>query len=368
MSLTLNSAEIERLSRAIQLLTSPLTFPSADEWRLAVNREIKPLLGADTAGFLLPVADGLALFSEEHDPAELARYPDFPPPPLIDGTCLWEHMVKQGVVTLSTSYGANYPLYLNSEYYQEYAGANGAHDTLASAVSLGGVDARGMASLHFWHARPDGPQFGARERSILQLLHPALRAGAEAYTLWGRERLAVVELLEDMGQAAMICDSAVRILHQTASLERVLGEDPEGAVLRSEMLAVASMAMRRKGTDLSRTIRASCAAPFIRVRTSYAVYQISTTVYGSPATDPQGLILVALERCTPLPRSNDLLKKEFGLTPAEIRVARLIGEGHSNADIAQQLFISPHTARRHTERIMVKLKARSRAEVGPKLL
>lgn len=368
MSLKLSSGEIEQLSDAMELLISPLAFVSADDWRRAVNRQIKRLVGADTAGFLLPVAEGLMLYSEEHDPAELARYPDFPPPPLVDGTPLWEHMVKAGVVTLSTSYGRDYGLYLNSEYYQEYAGANGAHDTLASTVSLGGSDVRGMACLHFWHERPDGVLFGERERAILRLLLPSLRAGAEAYSLWGAERRALETMLDEMRQAVMICDPRGAPVHQTTALGQLLGRDPEAPVLRSEMLAAASLLARTRRPNADAGIGTACAAPFIRVRTTQAAYQLSAIFYGGPSAGSQRLILVTIERCTPAPRSDESLREEFGLTPAESRVARLIGEGRSNADIAQHLFISPHTARRHTERVMIKLKVRSRAEVGPKLL
>jgi DNA-binding CsgD family transcriptional regulator len=39
----------------------------------------------------------------------------------------------------------------------------------------------------------------------------------------------------------------------------------------------------------------------------------------------------------------------------------------SNAEIAKELYISPHTARRHTERIMQKVGIHSRAEIVAKL-
>lgn len=57
------------------------------------------------------------------------------------------------------------------------------------------------------------------------------------------------------------------------------------------------------------------------------------------------------------------LRDRFGLTPAEARVARLLAEGRRNDDVARLLFISPHTARRHTERILHKMHVHSRAEV-----
>jgi DNA-binding CsgD family transcriptional regulator len=51
------------------------------------------------------------------------------------------------------------------------------------------------------------------------------------------------------------------------------------------------------------------------------------------------------------------------LTPGERRVARLVGEGQSNADIAAGLFLSPRTVQSHVSRILAKLELSSRVEV-----
>ena len=57
--------------------------------------------------------------------------------------------------------------------------------------------------------------------------------------------------------------------------------------------------------------------------------------------------------------------RRLRLTRREGEVAALLAGGGSNADIATALGISPHTARRHTESVMLKLRARTRAQVGP---
>lgn len=58
------------------------------------------------------------------------------------------------------------------------------------------------------------------------------------------------------------------------------------------------------------------------------------------------------------------LYNRFRLTRREAQVAALLAEGRSNAAVAAALSLSPHTARHHTESILVKLRAHSRAEVG----
>jgi DNA-binding CsgD family transcriptional regulator len=57
----------------------------------------------------------------------------------------------------------------------------------------------------------------------------------------------------------------------------------------------------------------------------------------------------------------------YGLTRREHEVARLLAQGKSNAAIAQELRISAHTARHHTQRVLAKLAVHSRAEAGAKL-
>ena len=61
------------------------------------------------------------------------------------------------------------------------------------------------------------------------------------------------------------------------------------------------------------------------------------------------------------------MRVQYGLTFREAEVARLLIQGQSNSAIAQQLRISPHTARHHTQRILSKLGVHSRAAAGAKL-
>lgn len=66
-------------------------------------------------------------------------------------------------------------------------------------------------------------------------------------------------------------------------------------------------------------------------------------------------------------RTRDLLQVQYGMTPRELEVARLLEEGCSNRAIAERLAISPHTARHHTQRALSKLRVHSRSEAGAAL-
>jgi DNA-binding NarL/FixJ family response regulator len=60
-------------------------------------------------------------------------------------------------------------------------------------------------------------------------------------------------------------------------------------------------------------------------------------------------------------------REQYGMTPREIEVARLLAEGLSNFAVARELEISPHTARHHTQRVLGKLGVHSRAQAAAKL-
>jgi DNA-binding CsgD family transcriptional regulator len=76
------------------------------------------------------------------------------------------------------------------------------------------------------------------------------------------------------------------------------------------------------------------------------------------------LVVIALECLSPQTPSPEVLRTKYGLTPAEVRVALLLARGKSKVEIAQELFISPHTSKRHTEHVLQKLNAPSRAGVA----
>jgi DNA-binding response OmpR family regulator len=62
--------------------------------------------------------------------------------------------------------------------------------------------------------------------------------------------------------------------------------------------------------------------------------------------------------------NDETLRERYGLTDRQIEIARLLGQGYSNAEIAETLDISPFTARNHTEQVLGKLGASTRARVG----
>jgi len=75
------------------------------------------------------------------------------------------------------------------------------------------------------------------------------------------------------------------------------------------------------------------------------------------------VVVVAIERDTsPFPPAS-ALQKRFRLTRREAQVALLVAERRSTQEIAEMLFVTRHTVRRHIEKVMLKLGVSRRTDV-----
>jgi DNA-binding CsgD family transcriptional regulator len=124
--------------------------------------------------------------------------------------------------------------------------------------------------------------------------------------------------------------------------------------LVSVVHAVASHARRAGGGDVE-------AGPAIaRARTRSGRWLV---LHGSLLDgDPDGRVAVIIEPARP-PQIAPLVAMAYGLTTRERDVTRLVIQGHSTAEIAEALFLSPHTVQDHLKAVFDKVGVRSRREM-----
>lgn len=86
---------------------------------------------------------------------------------------------------------------------------------------------------------------------------------------------------------------------------------------------------------------------------------------GASALEERGLVLVVVtqEARRDAPADAAELRQRFRLTPRQAEVALLLANRRTNKEIARELGIARHTARRHTEAVLRKLGVHDRNDV-----
>ncbi len=258
-----------------------------------------------------------------------------------------------GVGTLDEATGGDVS---RSAKYRETMRPFGADQEVIAALRTGTGDTWGALALY---RAPGRPRFEAAEIEFLREVSPHLAAGA-------RRGLLIGEATEPEGPHApglVVLNESWEIESMTPGVERWLEEMPgghiAGGILPPAVLAVAGRA-RRNASDS--TLPGEIA--FSRVLTQsgqWVVLHGASLVTGGPRR-----IAVIVESAHPA-RITPLLMSAYGLTQREQDVTRLVLQGESTAEIANQLFVSPHTVQEHLKNVFEKTGVRSRRELVSKV-
>ncbi|WP_412069471.1 helix-turn-helix transcriptional regulator [Rubrivirga sp. IMCC43871] len=362
MALTLSSDDLARLRAAQNVLLAPLAAPSVEGWAARVVETLVDVFGADGGLMALPYRDtpvverglsrGLAKVFD-HFVVE----PQAAGEELLDPTMERCTRVRLAHDVHALSY-ARIDHFLagalkHSAYYHE---TRAAHPHREAAVLIAdlrrdGEAVEGAVHLYFGVAS----RFGDATLDVQDLLVPALDAGVGAALDLGARRAA----LDALDAPLVVCDVDGRAVHESAALTAALADDARAAHVRAEA--------RRLAADLAGPGVAT--SPERAVRTGRGTYGLRATVLPEGAAlSPRPAVLVAVRPpADPWP-SADVLRQRFALTRREAEVAGLLARGLANDTVAHALCISPHTARRHTERVMGKLAVSSRSRVAAAIL
>jgi DNA-binding CsgD family transcriptional regulator len=181
---------------------------------------------------------------------------------------------------------------------------------------------------------------------------------------------AFLRALDVLTEGLAFFDLTARLLHANQAFRETLENEDMDRLLGIEIEHFVGMVCSATRQRVQSTVGDEERIERImdwEVATSPTCYRLQGSRIGLDLFGSGATVLVTLQCSAPAPMSDEALQERFGLSRAEIRVARLIAAGQSNVEIAQALGISPHTARNHTSHVLAKLKARSRAEVGPRL-
>lgn len=209
------------------------------------------------------------------------------------------------------------------------------------------------------YREPDRPLFDDEDKAFLRSVAPALAEGA-------RRALLVGEAADPDGPDApglVVLREDWTVESVTPGVERWLAELPDGdwdsGRLPSAVQAVAGRALRTaERPDEPGEVAVA------RVLTRSGTWVV---LHGAALVSTQSRrVAVIVEPAHPL-RIASLLMSVYGMTEREKDVTRLVLQGHSTAEIADRMVVSPHTVQQHLKSIFDKTGVRSRRDLVGKV-
>lgn len=204
---------------------------------------------------------------------------------------------------------------------------------------------------------PGQPLFDREEIEFVRAVSPLLAEGARRALLVGE---AADPEIPD-GPGLVVLTEAWQIESATPGVDRWLAELPDGSPdrLPSAVLAVAAQA-RRTAERPDHPGEVAVARVLARSGTWVVLHGASLVSDGAQR------VAVIVEPAHPA-RITPLLMSAYGLTEREQAVARLVLQGSSTAEIAEQLVVSVHTVQQHLKGVFDKTGVRSRRDLVGKV-
>lgn len=207
----------------------------------------------------------------------------------------------------------------------------------------------------------------ASHGQVEALLKAALESSIHASRRLLQLRAQLGQLMDTLAEGLAVFDLAGQPIHQNAAFTRLLAEEPERerilAAMRSIVHSLAAVERPGGGAHASHALQPA----WRELRTEQGRYWLRGSTLGESLLGNSPVVVVAVERTSSAPLSDSALQQQYRLTRREIDVARLLAQGRANDEIAEDLGISTHTARRHTESVLSKLGVHSRGAAGAKL-
>jgi DNA-binding CsgD family transcriptional regulator len=181
---------------------------------------------------------------------------------------------------------------------------------------------------------------------------------------WSRLRGDLRQLIDGLGLAAIVADPRGKITHRSPALAEILASQSDTALDDALRLAAERVAPSNGG---GATPESDGGAMTWSVKAGASRFRLRAVHLPVGADGRAQATVILVEALYAPPLSPMDLQEAFALTRMEAEVAMLLARGHRNGEVATLLHISPHTARRHTERVLQKLGVRSRAEIAGRL-
>lgn len=356
----LSHADLRRIEPLQDVLLSPLDYETVDDWRAAANEAAKVAFGGDSAMFQMPVPGVTLHFSARLSARALSDYSGLLPD--LNRVAGISRRIRQiGAGNRSILWGEHLEWLYGSPYFNELVVDQCAFDPVWVAAPV--ADSPLPAVLHTYHDRRyGGRRFGAVDVQLMRALRPAFEAGVRTVVRAAASRASLTTSLDGQREGALVYDLTGSLLHRNPAVHALVATERDERML---IEAGAEMACALSGGELIQVFAPASASRRLATRTGE--YQLNAVRVAEGVFALRPVVLVTLPAGPePLP-DRMTLRERFGLTRRQAEVALLLARRKTNVEIAAELVISAHTALRHTEAVMAKLKVHHRRLVAERL-
>lgn len=366
MELRLSEREQRQLQLAVETLLSPPTEASDIQWQMDVVAVIAGLTRANTGAIRTSEGHAAHMTTVGVDPSLIRPYVDYYQK-FDYGRALGGPQAKGQLFSRNDYWGEDLPAFRRSEYYTDYLSKHNFLDAMCLSTRTELHD-RGTV-LYLWYDKELTSFNRARVVAVLGLIAPIFQAGMASRGDLYRRHGELFANIDQYTDGCAVFSSSGKPLHRNPALCVMLAscsdQQPVIEEIQRQVTEVSAVAVGRHRSGVS----------IPRASADYSLdaftYRISASILDSVHSGPQPLILVCVARIgneTRAPRAENMLRDHFGLTSRETEVAILLHQRLTNREIAHQLGLSEHTARHHTERIMLKLGVTARADIRKRIL
>ena len=360
MKATFTSRDLDCLNRAVSAASRPFAVQSVDEWRVDVIRACCELLDGDM-GHLDLFGIGL------DDPYFVDRYP---PGVFDEWRVTWgpesdaaidvTARLNLTVFTRAHRYrvaGDHWTArYKRSRLFNEYYAKHG----LLHGGGLYYRSGETTAYLVVESGALANEAFDERARQLLRVVEPVFQSSVRSLSRVDGSHWTTAALLNALDEPIALIGADGRWVHRSTAFETALTTIPvdhrpsflDAMIQRGRaLLSAAYPGGVHRGSALTQPVCPAWA------RDNLTISLTTVRVPGHP--EPMCLGRLVIQGRATLAQAT-----AAGLTDREAVVAMCVVDGLSNKEIAHRLAISPHTARRHTESILRKLRVSNRTSVA----
>ena len=359
MSLRLSSTDVKAIEIAHRALLSPFAYESGEAWRMAAGEAVQACLGGDAVAFGLSLQDEPFIVAKPDVTAammKLVPVPDW----LMRGLTLRRRQLGGTVIGWDDAF--DYEALKQTPFYNDVARPQRLLAALLMVSDTGNPELPTTLAVMFDDERSAG-RHSPRRKELLRLLSPAFETGVTTYFGFHRQRTALRSLLEDASIGVLYFDTYSLPGTENEFFRRLMEAEPERDRVRTEVTRQVRSIFRFSALA---GVPPETRRRYSHIQTRIARYRVAAHFFDASSAGMTKAIAF-VNRIESKPLDARLLDSHYSLTKRQIEIALLLRRGLSTADIAHDLRVSIHTARRHIEQVMLKLDVHTRAEAIAKL-